>query len=30
MLMCHVWIVQEGDDGDIELVKFPKGVAASS
>lgn len=25
MLMCHVWTVQEEDDGDIEFVEFPKG-----
>jgi hypothetical protein len=30
MLMCHVWTVQEGDDGDIEFVEFPKGVVANN
>jgi hypothetical protein len=30
MLMCHVWTVQEEDDGDIEFVEFPKGVEVSN
>jgi hypothetical protein len=30
MLMCHVWTAQEGDDGYIEFVEFPKGVVASN
>jgi hypothetical protein len=25
-----VWTAQEGDDGDIEFVEFPKGVVASN
>jgi hypothetical protein len=28
--MCHMWTIQEGDDGDIEFVEFPKGVVASN
>jgi hypothetical protein len=26
----HMWTAQEGDDGDIEFVEFPKGVVASN